>query len=251
MTDANDDSPDPSGAPRRLPSLPACFALLFACMFLAAAATYRWDHRRPDFGAVDVGFFDDMTTHHLQAIDLATVYTRFGGDNLLRGDASKIIFNQSGDIRQMRWALRDWKQSGSPGVAMEWMGMRSAQDAQPGMATTEQVAALREARGLRLDDLFTALMINHHAGGIHMADYAATRAKTKLARTLARIMARDQRFEIFDLNHRREQLGLRPHQPGDPVPVARRANAHPQVTAYLASFDVRSGSSIHGAGSRD
>ena len=189
-------------------------------MFLASAATYRWDHRRTDFGSVDVGFFDDMTTHHLQAIDLATVYTRYGDDTLLRGDASKIIFNQSGDVRQMRWALRDWNQPGTPGVAMEWMGMHTPQDAQPGMATPEQVAALREARGRRLDDLFTALMINHHAGGIHMADSAATHAKTNLARTLARAMARDQRFEIFDLNHRREQLGLRSHRPGDAVPIA-------------------------------
>jgi uncharacterized protein (DUF305 family) len=219
MTDAGDD-PDTSDAPRRLPSLPACLALLIACMFLASAATYRWDHRRTDFGSVDVGFFDDMTTHHLQAIDLATVYTRDGDDTLLRGDASKIIFNQSGDVRQMRWALRDWNQPGTPGVAMEWMGMHTPQDAQPGMATPEQVAALREARGRRLDDLFTALMINHHGGGIHMADYAATHAKTNLARTLARAMARDQRFEIFDLNHRREQLGLRSHRPGAVVPIA-------------------------------
>ena len=62
-------------------------------------------------------------------------------------------------------------------------------------------------------------MINHHAGGIHMADYAATHAKTNLARTLARAMARDQRFEIVDLNGRRAQLGLPPHQPGVPVAI--------------------------------
>ena len=217
--DANDDVADRSEVRRRVPSLPALVALLLACMFLAAAVTYRWDHRRADFGAVDVGFFDDMITHHLQAIDLATVYTRYGTDDLFRGDASKIIFNQSGDIRQMRLALRDWNRSGSPDVAMEWMGMRSAQDAQPGMATPRQLAALREARGRRIDDLFSALMINHHAGGIHMADYAATHAKTKVARTLARAMARDQRFEIVDLNGRRAQLGLPPHQPGVPVAI--------------------------------
>lgn len=231
VTDANHDPPDASNGRRQRPSLPACIALLIACMVLASAATYRWDHRGAGFGSVDVGFFDDMTTHHLQAIDLATVYTRYGGDDLLRGDASKIIFNQSGDIREMRRALRDWNRSGTPDVAMEWMGMHTAQDAQSGMATPQQVAALRDARGRRLDDLFTALMINHHAGGIHMSDYAATHAKTNLARTLARAMARDQRFEVFDLNHRREQLGLRQHQPGDPVPVALRANAQPQVSA--------------------
>jgi uncharacterized protein (DUF305 family) len=215
-----DDEYDAYETRRRGPSIPVFVFLVLAFMGLAAAVTYRWDHRQTDFGAVDVGFFDDMTTHHLQAIDLATVYTRYGDDSIFLGDASKIVFNQAGDIRQMRKALGDWHRSGTPDVAMEWMGMHSPQDAQPGMATPDQVAALSRARGRRLDDLFSALMINHHAGGLHMAEYAATHAKTNLARTLARFMARDQRFEIGDMNLRRTQLGLSEHQPGAAVVIS-------------------------------
>jgi uncharacterized protein (DUF305 family) len=88
------------------------------------------------------------------------------------------------------------------------------------MATPRQVAALEQARGRQLDDLFSALMINHHAGGIHMADYAAVHAKTALARKLARMMARDQRFEIGDMNLHRRQLGLPTHEPGQAVVIA-------------------------------
>jgi uncharacterized protein (DUF305 family) len=220
VTDGIDDGPDEHEPRHRSPSVAVLVFVLLACMFLASAATYRWDHRAPSFGSVDVGFFDDMTTHHLQAIELATVYTRYGNDTLFRGDASKIIFNQSGDIRQMRRALGEWKRSGTPDVAMEWMGMHSPQNAQPGMATPQQFAAFSRARGRRLDDLFSALMINHHAGGIHMADYAATHAKTNLARSLARVMARDERFEIADLNLRRRQLRLPTHQPGDAVVIS-------------------------------
>lgn len=193
--------------------------LLAAGMFCAASATYWWDHRPPDIGVVDVGFFDDMTTHHNQAISIASVYSRYGTDTLFRSDAFKIIFSQSGDIRQMQRALRDWHRSGTPGVAMEWMGMHTPQDAQPGMATAGELAALAKARGRQLDDLFSALMINHHAGGIHMAEYAATHAKTKLARSMASVMVRDQRFEIIDLNGWRKHLGLSVHQPGDPVAI--------------------------------
>jgi uncharacterized protein (DUF305 family) len=129
--DADDEMEEEDGydTRRRGPSIPVLVFLVLAFMGLAAAVTYRWDHRQVDFGAVDVGFFDDMTTHHLQAIDLATVYTRYGDDSILLGDASKIIFNQSGDIRQMRRALGDWRRSGTPDVAMEWMGMHSPQDA--------------------------------------------------------------------------------------------------------------------------
>jgi uncharacterized protein (DUF305 family) len=97
--------------------------------------------------------------------------------------------------------------------------MHTSQDAQPGMATTKQLAALDQARGRQLDDLFSALMINHHNGGLHMAQYASSHAKTKLARTLANAMARDQRFEIIDLNGWREKLGLPRHEPGATVAI--------------------------------
>jgi uncharacterized protein (DUF305 family) len=202
---------------RRGPSLPALVVFVVACMFVASAATYWWDHRPEKVGAVDVGFFDDMTTHHHQAIAIASTYTRYGTDILFRADAAKIIFSQSGDIRQMQRALTDWDREGTPDVAMEWMGMHTPQAAQPGMATARELAALDKARGHQLDDLFSALMINHHNGGLHMATYASTHAKTKLARKLANVMARDQRFEIIDLNAWREHLGLGRHEPGASV----------------------------------
>jgi uncharacterized protein (DUF305 family) len=208
-----------SGDSRRGPSLLAILMLFVACAFFASAATYWWDHRPPEVGAVDVGFFDDMTTHHFQAINIASTYSRYGTDSLFLSDAAKIVFSQSGDIRQMQRALVEWHRSGTPGVAMEWMGMHTPQDAQPGMATPQQVAALGRVRGRQLDDLFSALMINHHAGGIHMAKYAMTHAKTKLAREMARIMARDQQFEIVDLNGWRKKLGLGVHEPGAPVRI--------------------------------
>ena len=204
---------------RRRPSLPALVVFVLACMFAASAVTYWWDHRPEKVGAVDVGFFDDMMTHHHQAIAIASTYSRYGTDVLFRGDAAKIIFSQSGDIRQMQRALIDWDREGTPDVAMEWMGMHTPQDAQPGMATPRELAALDKARGRQLDDLFSALMINHHNGGLHMATYASTHAKTKLARNLANVMARDQRFEIIDLNGWREKLGLPRHEPGATVAI--------------------------------
>ena len=181
--------------------------------------TYRWDHRQADFGAVDVGFFDDMTTHHLQAIDLATVYKRYGDDSILLGDASKIIFNQAGRHSPEVRGTVGWRGSGFPQGAMGGMGMQSPQDATGEMGTAGPVAALSRARGRRLDDLFSALMINHHAGGLHMAKYAGDHAKTSLARSLADRGA-GSALEIADMNLWRQKLGLPAHQPGAAVVIA-------------------------------
>lgn len=54
-------------------------------------------------------------------------------------------------------------------------------------------------------------MINHHAGGAHMGDAGASRASIKSVRANAAAMAANQRTEIHELNTRRTQLGLAPH----------------------------------------
>ena len=155
-----------------------------------------------------VGFYDDMTTHHYQAVEMANIYIRNGDDKLLREIAAKISFAQAGDIRVMQSAMVDWGKDGTPDVAMEWMGMPVDQNAQPGMATTSEMSALEAARGSELDDQFSKLMIEHHLAGVHMADAAADRANLDSVRQLASNTAEAQRAEITELNQRRVQLGL-------------------------------------------
>ena len=68
-----------------------------------------------------------------------------------------------------------------------------------------------------LSDLFTQLMIRHHQGGIHMAEFAATDAETSNIRNFARGMAAGQRSEIGEINAGRRELGLEPVLQGDPA----------------------------------
>ncbi|GIU86709.1 MAG: hypothetical protein KatS3mg009_1224 [Acidimicrobiia bacterium] len=187
--------------------------LLVAVAFAATAVTAWWVRRAARPGATDVGFYDDMTAHHFQAIAIANHYLRNGDDTTLRTMAWEIAFTQAGDIRVMQDALADWGETGSPDVAMDWMGMPVAPDAQPGMASAQEMAALEQARGRTLDDLFTRLMIDHHAGGIHMAAAAQARARLGAVRDLADAIAQVQRTEISELNFQRERLGLGPHEP--------------------------------------
>jgi uncharacterized protein (DUF305 family) len=76
---------------------------------------------------------------------------------------------------------------------------------------------LRNAQGEEADDLFTQLMIRHHEGGIHMAEFAATGAETSNIRNFARGMAASQRSEIGEINAVRSRVGLAPVLQGDPA----------------------------------
>jgi uncharacterized protein (DUF305 family) len=53
-------------------------------------------------------------------------------------------------------------------------------------------------------------MIEHHAAGIEMADFAAADGSDERVRRLARGMAAVQRREIAELNGRRRNLDLAP-----------------------------------------
>jgi uncharacterized protein (DUF305 family) len=194
------------GRGRFAPSLVQVLLLVVAVAFLTSVTTAWWVNRAPTPNATDVGFYDDMTTHHYQAIGMAISYLSHGTDPVLRLIAGEINASQNGDIRQMQTALQKWHRQGSPGVAMEWMNMPVPQDAQPGMATPAQLEQLSKARGRELDDLFSRLMIAHHEGGIHMAN-AAVRLGD-LSRPIAAYMATTQRDEIGDMTLRRKQLGL-------------------------------------------
>ena len=72
----------------------------------------------------------------------------------------------------------------------------------PGMATPAQVAALRELPAADAEIDFLRLMIAHHEGGVHMAEFAAEAADSTEVRAMADSIARSQREEIAELRGR-------------------------------------------------
>jgi uncharacterized protein (DUF305 family) len=210
VTSPTDDEVEavPEEHARRGPSLVQAILLIVALMFLTAVVTVWWMERDPKPNAADVGFYDDMTTHHFQAIAMAYAYLANGTDPVLQSTAKEVQFVQIGDIREMQAALKEWDRTGTPETAMEWMGMPVPQNAQPGMASKEQLGELARARGRELDDIYSRLMIDHHLGGVHMAEAAAERASLESVRKTAEAMAANQRTEVTELNLTREQLGL-------------------------------------------
>jgi uncharacterized protein (DUF305 family) len=203
------------------PSLPQAVILVAALCLVAGVVGWRLaqdDH--PGRGSVDAGFLEDMQTHHLQALEIGYAYLEHGSNPTLRHIARDIISTQGIEVGQMRSVLSEWGLQPSPdpeGTAMAWMHEPHPAQQMPGMATGADLDRLRNARGVEADDLFTQLMIRHHQGGIHMAEFVATDAETSNIRNFARGMAAGQRSEIGEINAVRRELGLEPVLQDDPA----------------------------------
>ena len=164
----------------------------------------------PSFDAVDVGFLADMTEHHSGALTLGFAYLPRGEDPTLTSMAREIITDQSQEIGTMNGLMAkvDDQSTVGDGTAMDWMGHPVPSRLMPGLATQADYDRLATERGLVADDDFSKLMIFHHDAGAEMAEFAAEHGSNDTVRALARKMAKTQRFEIAEMNRRRQTLGL-------------------------------------------
>jgi uncharacterized protein (DUF305 family) len=164
----------------------------------------------PDPNATDVGFLQDMRWHHEQAVQISLVY--LGSEPAtaaLRGIAREIIVTQDIEIGQMVQMLRDFgkPEANETDQAMGWMHEPLPIDHMPGLATQGDLDALAAARGVEVDKVFAKLMIAHHQGGLHMAEYAAEHAGVGKVRALATSMLDGQRSEITEMQQLLARLG--------------------------------------------
>ena len=170
--------------------------------------------------SVEVGFARDMITHHQQAIEMAGITRDRSTDPAVRLLAFDIETGQLDQVGQLRGWLEIWgKNPNNPGEPMGWMPAseshmeHSANGLMPGMATPEQLAALRDAKGRALDVLFLQLMIQHHQGGLPMAQYAVDHASQPVVRELARAMVKAQSAEVISMEQMLRDLGATPLPP--------------------------------------
>lgn len=218
VTDPQQDVPEPPDAPGATDDgggpgepwwhSPWRLAVLgVALVFLGGAAAYTWttmQSRPPAEGSVDVGFLQDMRLHHDQAVQMSWIYTRkdpAAQDPLLTQIAGEILFGQQFEAGVMAQQLRSWERSeaNDTGISMQWMGMGVPSDRMIGIATQDQLEQLAAVDGPAADRLFAELMLGHHEGGVHMAEYAKEEASTDEVRTLAASMYAAQTDEIVEL----------------------------------------------------
>lgn len=171
----------------------------------------------------DAGFARDMQAHHAQAVEMALIIRDTSSNDEIRAVAYDIATTQQHQKGQMFAWLQEWGLSQArSSTPMAWMGTGahgSAHSAQPsaqpsaspqggmeGMATPEQLQALRAASGTEADRLFVDLMIRHHQGGVAMATAAVNLAKTARVRDFAAGLVAAQSAEITALQDLRARL---------------------------------------------
>ncbi|MGH9210094.1 MAG: DUF305 domain-containing protein [Acidimicrobiales bacterium] len=198
----------------------AVLGLALAFLGLAIGLLLSRD-RPPGEDSVDVGFFQDMISHHEQGLEIATYTLANAEDATVRSFADEVHVFQSYEMGLMERSLQDWGHSRAnrPDTAMEWMGMPFPVDEMPGMATPAQMDELRDARGAEADAQFLELMAAHHAGGLHMAQYAALNAGDDDVQELAERMVYNQSIEINEYARTAERLGLPVEIERVPVPA--------------------------------
>jgi uncharacterized protein (DUF305 family) len=165
--------------------------------------------RTPGAGSVDVGFYQDMITHHEQALGVASLVIANGEDPTVRSYAQEVLTFQGFELGVMTQTLADWgfTPADRSDEAMGWMGMPLPVEQMPGLLTDDQLDDLQNAEGAELDALFLEYMAEHHRGGLHMATYAAENADDQGVRDLAARIARNQATEINEYRALAERNG--------------------------------------------
>ena len=209
MTDIEIEELAEEGHRSFLPTGWTLLALIISLCFLAGTIGWRLGQpSSPSRDSADVGFLYDMVNHHNQAIEMALI-------ELVRGEvadakvfAEEIVRFQSYEIGLMDQMLEEWGYAieDAPETAMEWMDHPTDPDAMPGMASRAELSLLRSTSDV--DAVFLALMADHHAGAVDMAERASRAADDEDVRALAQRMADSQRFEIRELIAAADRAGL-------------------------------------------
>jgi uncharacterized protein (DUF305 family) len=182
---------------------------------------------QPDGGSVDIGFAQDMSVHHRQAVLMAGLARDRSADPAIRSIAFDIETSQLEQVGRMQGWLSLWNAAPVPtGRYMTWMtdtampGMTHGSGpgtagvaTMPGMASPADLERLRASGGTQFDVLFLQLMLRHHQGGVPMATYTAQHAETAQVRNLAEKIVISQGAESEYLAQLITQRGAQPLPP--------------------------------------
>lgn len=150
--------------------------------------------------AAEVGYLQDVSAHHLQALDVCRCVLGRGTGGSVQAAATEVLENQAMEVGQMRGWLTDWGSSTVPPTnVMAWMtanqgtGMPLAM--MPGYASDEQLSELSALTGLSLGKRWLELL-RAHVGGVMMASEAHIIASSIKVVRLKKFQIHAKTFEI-------------------------------------------------------
>ncbi|MFD8320570.1 DUF305 domain-containing protein [Kitasatospora purpeofusca] len=226
------DGPEaaPSASRRRIwwpAALAAALALALGVPALVAGGTSASGTSSlsvPADDSPEAGFARDMATHHQQAVDLSFIVRDRTTDEPTRTLAFDIINTQANQRGMMMGWLDQWGLTQhSPAKPMAWMAMGGhghgadyqAHDGSlmPGMATNTQLAKLRSLSGREAEVFYLQLMLEHHKGGVEMAQGYVDMARNESEKRLAQSMVIGQTSEIGLITDMLKDRGAAPGVP--------------------------------------
>jgi uncharacterized protein (DUF305 family) len=99
-------------------------------------------------GPVDVGFSQDMTVHHLQAVEMGNIARERGEDGAIRQLGFDIAHTQQGQVGRMQGWLTLWGEpEQAPGEVMTWMTDDDHHGCEEGDGRPQTVVATGAQRG--------------------------------------------------------------------------------------------------------
>ncbi|WP_425556276.1 DUF305 domain-containing protein [Kitasatospora nipponensis] len=163
----------------------------------------------------EAGFARDMATHHQQAIDLSFTVRDRTDNAEVRTLAFDIINTQANQRGMMMGWLDQWGLTqSSPAKPMAWMQMAPYQahdgSLMPGMATNAQMDQLRTLSGKDAEVFYLQLMLQHHKGGVEMAQGYVDLAQNPAEKRLAQSMVVGQTSEIQLITGMLAERGAQP-----------------------------------------
>ncbi|MEZ4194933.1 MAG: DUF305 domain-containing protein [Candidatus Paceibacterota bacterium] len=164
--------------------------------------------------AAEIGFAQDMSVHHQQAIEMSFLVREKTDNQEIRSFAFDIINTQANQRGMMLGWLDLWQQPmTTTGRPMMWMqaAMDTMDHSQmsssftsgaymPGMATKAEMEKLVNVDAIEAEKLFLELMIRHHQGGVMMAQGVIDRSDNEVVTRLAETMVNGQQAEIDYMN---------------------------------------------------
>ncbi|GAA3698799.1 DUF305 domain-containing protein [Nonomuraea antimicrobica] len=149
--------------------------------------------------AADVRFAEGMIPHHRQALEMTSLVEARTTTSAVRALARQIAAAQTPEVKAMTAWLEGLGRQVPDGHAHEGA-------AAYGMATQEELNALRAARGAAFDRLFLRLMTRHHEGAVKMAGEELTGGRDHRMRLLAKDVSSGQSIEIARMREVLESL---------------------------------------------
>jgi uncharacterized protein (DUF305 family) len=209
----------PAAVPARSPLRVVLLAVIAVGLLLiggaGAVALGIGQEDTPTSDSVDAGFARDMSTHHLQGVEMANLALTRATDPQVRSLAFDISATQTNQVGRMQGWLSLWGVPLSGGEQMAWLPghPHAANGLMPGMATEQELTGLQSLTGTAFDIRFLQLMIRHHQGGRAMAEYAAEHAQVAQVRSLARSIDDTQTAETTTMSAMLTALGGTPLPP--------------------------------------